>query len=58
MLNAKHPLASHSIIEVDELRQERWLRRPYCEHSEPARSLIRSHNLAIDLGYELTSELI
>jgi DNA-binding transcriptional LysR family regulator len=56
ILNAKHPLASHSIIEVDELRQERWLRRPYCEHFEQARSLIRSHNLAIDLGYELTSE--
>jgi DNA-binding transcriptional LysR family regulator len=56
MLNAKHPLAAHSVIEVDDLRQEVWLRRPYCEHYEQARSLIRSHELAIDHGYELTSE--
>ena len=56
MLNAKHPLAAHSVIEVDDLRQEVWLRRPYCEHYEQARSVIRSHELAVDHGYELTSE--
>ena len=56
MLNAKHPLAAHSVIEADDLRQEVWLRRPYCEHYEQARSVIRSHELAVDHGYELTSE--
>src|SRR6266436_6195911 len=39
ILNAKHRLASHSVIEVDDLRQERWLRRAYCEHFEKAMSL-------------------
>ena len=48
MLNAKHPLAAHSVIEADDLRQEVWLRRPYCEHYEQARSVIRSHELAVD----------
>ncbi len=56
MLNAKHPLASRSDIDIDELRRERWLRRIYCEHFEEAMSLIRSHDLDVDQGHELTSE--
>ena len=56
IVNAKHHLASRSAIDVDELRQERWLRRAYCEHAEKAASLIRSHNLDVDHGHELTSE--
>ena len=56
ILNAKHLLASHSAIEVDDLRQERWLRRAYCEHFEKAMSLLRSHGLDVDQGYELNSE--
>src|SRR5215510_2923060 len=56
ILNARHPLASHSAVEVDDLRQERWLRRAYCEQADKAASLIRSHNLDVDRGHELTSE--
>jgi DNA-binding transcriptional LysR family regulator len=56
VFNANHPLASRSTIEVAELRQERWLRRAYCEHSEAAASLIRSHDLDLDQGHELASE--
>jgi DNA-binding transcriptional LysR family regulator len=56
MLNAKHPLASRPTIHAEDLRQEHWLRRAYCEHFEQATSLIRSHNLDIDRGHELTSE--
>ncbi len=56
ILSAKHPLASRSAIDVDELRQERWLRRAYCEHFENANSLIRSHNIDVDQGHELNSE--
>jgi DNA-binding transcriptional LysR family regulator len=56
MLNAKHPLAAHPAIDLDELRQQHWLRRTYCEHFEQARSLFRSHNLDFDQGHELTSE--
>lgn len=56
MLNSKHPLASRSDIDIDALRRERWLRRIYCEHFEQVMSLIQSHDLNIDQGYELTSE--
>jgi DNA-binding transcriptional LysR family regulator len=56
ILGAKHRLASRSAIEVDDLRQERWLRRAYCEHFESHTSLIRSHNLDVDRGHELSSE--
>jgi DNA-binding transcriptional LysR family regulator len=56
MLNSKHPLASRSDIDIDALRGERWLRRIYCEHFEQAMSLIQSHDLDVDQGYELTSE--
>jgi DNA-binding transcriptional LysR family regulator len=56
IVNAKHRLASRSSIDVDDLRQERWLRRAYCEHAEKTASLIRDHNLDVDHGHELTSE--
>jgi DNA-binding transcriptional LysR family regulator len=56
ILNARHRLASQSAVEVDDLRQERWLRRAYCEQAEKAASLIRSHNLDVDRGHELASE--
>jgi DNA-binding transcriptional LysR family regulator len=56
VLNAKHALAARSTIEVDDLRQERWLKRAYCEHAEAAASLIRGHNLNVDRGHELSSE--
>ena len=56
MLNAKHQLASRPAIHVEEIKQEHWLRRAYCEHFEQAMSLIRSHKLDIDQGHELTSE--
>jgi len=56
ILNARHPLAASSDIDVDELTQQHWLRRAYCEHFEEAMSLIRSHNLDIGQGHELTSE--
>jgi DNA-binding transcriptional LysR family regulator len=56
VFNANHALASRSAINAEELRQERWLRRAYCEHFEEAVSLIRSHNLDVGQGHELSSE--
>jgi DNA-binding transcriptional LysR family regulator len=56
MFSAKHRLATRSAVDVDELRQERWLRRAYCELAEKAATLIRSHSLDVDRGHELTSE--
>jgi DNA-binding transcriptional LysR family regulator len=56
MFSAEHRFASRPAIDVDELGQERWLRRTYCELAEKAAALIRSHGLDVDCGHELTSE--
>jgi len=56
LLKAEHPLASRSAIEVDDLRQERWLLRAHCEHLDEAILRIRSHDVEVDQGHELTSE--
>ena len=56
ILSAQHRLASCAAVDVEELRQERWLRRVYCECFEQAASLIRGHNLDVDCGHELSSE--
>ena len=44
------------MIEIEDLRQERWLRRAYCEQAEQTAALIRGHHLDVDNGHELTSE--
>jgi DNA-binding transcriptional LysR family regulator len=54
IVNANHRLASRASIEIDDLRQERWLRRPYCEDAESTASLIRDHRLDLD---QATSDL-
>jgi DNA-binding transcriptional LysR family regulator len=56
ILSARHRLASHSVVEIDDLRQERWLRRAYCEQGDKLASLIRSHSLDVEHGHELSSE--
>jgi DNA-binding transcriptional LysR family regulator len=55
-VNASHPLAERAAVEVEDLRQERWLRRVHCESFAQMTPLIRSHNVDIDRGHELTSE--
>jgi DNA-binding transcriptional LysR family regulator len=56
VFNTGHRLAAHPTIEPEELRQEHWLRRPYCEQAEQTAELIRSHDLAPDQGHEMASE--
>jgi DNA-binding transcriptional LysR family regulator len=56
VFGAGHRLASRSGIEVEDLREERWLRRPYCEHADASATLIRSHAIDLDHGYELESD--
>jgi DNA-binding transcriptional LysR family regulator len=56
LVKAEHPLASRSAIDIEELRNERWLLRAYCEHFDEAISRIRNHLVGVDQGHELTSE--
>lgn len=56
LVNAKHRLASLTAISVEDLRQERFLRSAHCERTEKLASLLRSHDLDLGNGHELTSE--
>jgi len=56
LLNSKHELASKMDLEFDQLRQERFLRRVYCENAEQASAILRDHNIDVDRGCEVASE--
>ena len=56
LVNARHRLASLTAISVEDLRQERFLRSAHCERAEQLASLLRSHDLDLDHGHEVTSE--
>jgi DNA-binding transcriptional LysR family regulator len=55
-MNAKHRLATQATVAIDDLRQERWLRRAHCELATHTASLIGTHHLGLDHAHELTSE--
>ena len=56
LVNAKHRLASHAALNIEDLRQERFLRSTHCERAEKLASILRSHDLDLGYGHELTSE--
>ena len=56
LLNSKHELASKTGIEFDQLQQQRFLRRVYCENAEQASAILRDHNIDVDRGCEVASE--
>jgi DNA-binding transcriptional LysR family regulator len=56
VVNAGHRLARKSAIDLDELTQERLLRRPYCEQAEQMAALLRSRNVKSAHTHELSSE--
>jgi DNA-binding transcriptional LysR family regulator len=56
LVNAGHRLATHASVNVEELRQERFLRSAHCERTEKLASLLRGHQLDLGNGHELTSE--
>lgn len=51
-----HRLASQPAVEIADLRQERWLRRRFCENAASTDSLARDHQLDLAHGHELGSE--
>ncbi len=56
LTHAGHRLAAQPAVEIDDLREERWLRRGFCENAAGTASLARDHNLDLDHGLELCSE--
>jgi DNA-binding transcriptional LysR family regulator len=55
-LNAKHPLADRTEITAEELRQQRFLVRSYCEHAGALAEFLRSRGIDMDHCHEVTSE--
>ena len=41
LLNSKHELASKTALDFNQLRQQRFLRRVYCENAEQANAIAR-----------------
>jgi DNA-binding transcriptional LysR family regulator len=56
LLNGKNELASKAALGFDQLRQQRFLRRAYCENAEQASAILRDHNIDVDRGCEVASE--
>jgi DNA-binding transcriptional LysR family regulator len=56
LVNAGHRLATHASVSIEDLRQERFLRSAHCERAERLAVLLRSHDLDLANGHELTSQ--
>jgi DNA-binding transcriptional LysR family regulator len=52
-----HPLANRTTIDLKDLREERFLVRPYCEQARPLADLLRQHGIDIDHADAVSSEL-
>src|SRR5262245_5613577 len=55
-VNVSHTLAQQAKIGIDDLRQERLLVRTYCEQAGEFAEVMRSRDINIARGHELTSE--
>jgi DNA-binding transcriptional LysR family regulator len=55
-VNASHRFADRDVVDIDDIRQERLLVRPYCEHAEPLSALLRGEDVASGHGHEVSSD--
>jgi DNA-binding transcriptional LysR family regulator len=55
-MNANHPLADHTGITVEDLRQQRFLVRSYCENAGELAEFLRSRDIDVDHCHEVSSE--
>jgi DNA-binding transcriptional LysR family regulator len=56
LMPSAHTLAGRSTVELGDLRQERFLRRAYCESAAPATDLLCGRGLDIDHGHDVSSD--
>lgn len=54
--SAKHRLAGHPTVKLDDINQERLLVRTYCEQNAQLSALLRSRNVKIATSHEVSSE--
>jgi DNA-binding transcriptional LysR family regulator len=56
ILNREHPLAGRKRVSVDDLGKERLLVRTYCEQASEFAEFMRSRDIDVTRGHEVTSE--
>ena len=56
ILNQGHELANQRDLDFDQLRQQRFLRRAFCENVEQTSAILRDHNIDVERGCDVTSE--
>src|SRR5262249_48120992 len=56
LVNGKHGLAGRPSINLNELKEQRFIRRTHCECGEQVISLLRDRNLDADHGHDVASE--
>jgi DNA-binding transcriptional LysR family regulator len=56
IVNAQHPLAASAQVHVDDLKEQRFLRRPYCEDAAQASALLSSHGVDPERGHDVASD--
>jgi len=56
VVNAQHPLAARPSLQVGDLKEQRLLRRPYCEDAAQASALLRNHGIDAERGHDVASD--
>jgi DNA-binding transcriptional LysR family regulator len=57
VISASNALARRPSVDFEDLRNEKILLRAYCENNDQACELLRSRNIDVDHGHEISSEL-
>jgi len=56
LMNRQHTLAQRSQISIDELREQKFLQRNYCEDAVQTSALLRGHSIDLECGYDVTTD--
>jgi DNA-binding transcriptional LysR family regulator len=56
IVNSAHPIASHSAVGLDDLRQERLVTRTYCETTPQLLEVLRGRGFDVDSRHETGAE--
>jgi len=56
LMNRQHTLAQRSQISIDELREQKFLQRNYCEDAVQTSALLRGHGIDLECGYDVTTD--
>jgi len=56
VVNGQHRLASRKVVKVDDLKDQRFLRRTYCEDEPQGSAFLRGHGINVEHAHDVTSD--